>query len=114
MVVDWNYCGDHHTKYTNIAALLCTPETNIMSITRQLKTILTALPTRPLPVLGLVLRCPQPDVFIQELRSKSQFSLPKQKITVLPGGDMTPHPTTAPRKSFFGPSGAAGKQVSLS
>lgn len=32
MVVDWNYCGDHYTKYTNIAALLCTPETNIMSI----------------------------------------------------------------------------------
>ena len=28
--VNWPYCGDHFTIYTNIEALCCTPETNKM------------------------------------------------------------------------------------
>ena len=32
MVIDvnWTYCGDHYTIYTNIKTLHCTPDINVM------------------------------------------------------------------------------------
>ena len=35
--VNWAYCGDHFATNTNIKPLRCTPVTNEMSITPQLK-----------------------------------------------------------------------------